>query len=370
MGSPLGLSKAALALSFQTVIFLSLPSSVYARPSPGWPMVINTWGGPFVNATDAAYEALLRRDVSALDAVEIGCTVCEENQCDGSVGFGGSPDENCETTLDAMIMDGVTMKSGAVAGLRRIKNAIGVARAVLEYTSHTLLAGDLATQFAIDNGFQEENLTTDATLARCATWREGNNCQPNYRQNVSPDASAGCGPYTPLALDSSSPDYFGLIAPDAAQASHDTISLMAIDAAGIMAAGTSTNGASFKVPGRVGDGPITGSGSYVDGDVGACGATGDGDIMMRFLPCYQAVENLRRGMNPEEAAYDAVLRMVRKYPAVASGIVVVDKDGEHGAAASGWGGTFTYAFRGGLMNATNVVGVPNICVPDSLKTQP
>lgn len=64
--------------------------------SPGLPMVINTWGGPFTAATDAAYLALLESETSALDAVEIGCSTCEANQCDGSVGYGGSPDENCE----------------------------------------------------------------------------------------------------------------------------------------------------------------------------------------------------------------------------------------------------------------------------------
>ncbi|KAL2255908.1 hypothetical protein VTK26DRAFT_2503 [Humicola hyalothermophila] len=132
--------------------------------------------------------------------------------------------------------------------------------------------------------------------------------------------------------------------------------MVAIDARGLMAAGTSTNGASFKIPGRVGDGPIVGSGSYVDGEVGGCGATGDGDIMMRFLPCYQAVENLRRGMKPKEAAEDAVRRMLRKYPKISSGIVVVNNKGEHGGAGSGW--TFTYSFRGGTMNATEVVTVP------------
>ncbi|OBS59486.1 hypothetical protein A6R68_09389, partial [Neotoma lepida] len=65
--------------------------------------------------------------------------MCETEQCDGTVGFGGSPDELGETTLDAMIMDGTAMDVGAVGGLRRIKNAIGVARKVLEHTTHTLL---------------------------------------------------------------------------------------------------------------------------------------------------------------------------------------------------------------------------------------
>lgn len=334
-----------------------LALNVAAQSSPGLPFVINTWGGAFTAATDAAFLSISNLPASALDAVQVGCATCERNQCDGTVGFGGSPDEDCETTLDAMIMDGTSMKSGAVAGLRRIRDAIAVARHVLEYTTHTLLAGDLATQFAISNGFTMSNLTTEESATKCQAWKEAG-CQPNYRINVTPDPRTSCGPYTGLSLNSSSPTYRRSINPDPASASHDTISMIAIDSSGVMAAGTSTNGASYKVPGRVGDGPITGSGSYVDGDVGGCGATGDGDIMMRFLPCYQAVENLRLGMSPKEAAEDAVRRMLRKYPQTSSGIVVTNTKGEHGGAASGW--TFTYAFRGGSMNATEVVTVPPV----------
>lgn len=251
-----------------------------------------------------------------------------------------------------MIMDGTTMKSGAVAALRRVKEAVSVARAVLEHTTHTLLAGDFATDFAVSNGFAAQNLTTEASAASCAQWK-ADGCQPNYRINVSPDPASSCGPYSPVDLASDSQ----LLARDKPEG-HDTISMIALHASGAMAAGTSTNGAGRKVPGRVGDGPITGSGSYVDGDVGGCGATGDGDIMMRFLPCYQAVESLRQGMGPQEAAEDAVRRMVRKYPNVQSGIVVVDNKGNHGGAGSGW--TFMYAYRGGTMNETVVVSVQPI----------
>ncbi|CAJ2505525.1 Uu.00g129190.m01.CDS01 [Anthostomella pinea] len=325
--------------------------------APGLPMVIHTWGGAFTVATDAAYLSLLDTQTSALDAVELGCSTCEANQCDGSVGYGGSPDENCETTLDAMIMDGTTMKSGSVAALRRIKDAISVARAVLEHTTHTMLAGELATDFAIANGFVAENLTTEASAASCEEWK-ASGCQPNYRINVTPDSGSSCGPYTPLALNSTSSGYASQLQARGASEGHDTISMIALHSSGAMAAGTSTNGASRKVPGRVGDGPITGSGSYVDGDIGGCGATGDGDIMMRFLPCYQAVENLRLGMTPQLAAEDVVSRMVRKYPEVQSGIVVLNSKGEHGGAGSGW--TFTYAYRGGTMNETAVVSVPPI----------
>ncbi|KAI0887807.1 asparaginase-domain-containing protein [Annulohypoxylon maeteangense] len=328
--------------------------------SPGLPMVINTWGGAFTAATDAAYLSLLKPDISALDAVEIGCSTCEVNQCDGSVGYGGSPDENCETTLDAMIMDGTTLKSGAVAALRRIKDAISVARAVLEHTTHTLIAGDFATDFAVQNGFTAQNLTTEASATSCAQWHVAN-CQPNYRINVSPDPASSCGPYKPVALSSDDGvEYTEELRPrgKGPPEGHDTISMITLHVSGIMAAGTSTNGASRKIPGRVGDGPITGSGSYVDGEVGGCGATGDGDVMMRFLPCYQAVESLRQGMSPGEAAEDAVKRMLRKYPEVQSGIVVVNNKGEHGGAGSGW--TFTYSYRGGGMNETAVVSVPPI----------
>ncbi|KAK4184489.1 asparaginase-domain-containing protein [Podospora australis] len=353
---------AAVAL-FLTTITSSASASATGNGKPSnFPFVINTWGGAFTAATDAAYLSLVNssQPASALDAVEIGCATCERNQCDTTVGFGGSPDENCETTLDAMIMDGTTMKTGAVAGMRRIKDAIGVARAVLLYTRHSLLVGDLATEFAVANGFREQDLSTEESTAKCSEWKRGG-CRPNYRLNVSPDPDTSCGPYTPLPLN-------GLnlkmtVEEDQGGASHDTISMVVIHSSGEMAAGTSTNGASHKVPGRVGDGPIVGSGSYVDGDVGGCGATGDGDIMMRFLPCYQAVENLRRGMTPTEAAEDAVHRMVRKYPNISSGIVVVDKNGEHGGAGSGW--TFTYSYRGGDMGATEVVTVPPVTAPDT-----
>lgn len=237
-------------------------------------MIINTWGGPFTVATDAAYELLMKSQSLALDAVELGCATCEAEQCDGSVGYGGSPDEHCETTLDAMIMDGTTMKSGSVASIRRIKDAISVARAVLEHTTHTMLAGDLATEFAVANGFVEQNLTTEDSARSCEQWK-ASGCQPNYRINVTPDPGSSCGPYTPKLLNSSAPGYASNLVPQDAPEGHDTISMIALHSSGTMAAGTSTNGAGRKVPGRVGDGPITGSGSYVDGDIGGCGATGD-----------------------------------------------------------------------------------------------
>lgn len=340
------------------LVVLALTACLSLTPvsaqSPSFPLIINTWMGPFTQATDAAYKLLSTNPTaSALDVVELGCATCEARGCDTTVGFGGSPDESCETTLDAMIMDGATMKSGAVADLRRIKDAISVARFVLEHTKHTMLAGDQATRFAVQNGFQEESLTTPSSQSICDSWR-AQSCQPNYRMNVMPDPSTSCGPYLPIAPNSSQSlvNYPSM----AAQTSHDTISMIVIHNDGTMAAGTSTNGARTKIPGRVGDGPITGSGSYVDSDVGGCGATGDGDIMMRFLPCYQALENLRNGMTPTQAADDVLARIARKYTLYSAGIVVAAKDGSHGASAFGYTG-FGYSYRQGP-NANVTITVP------------
>lgn len=157
------------------------------------PLVINTWS--FTRATEKAWRTLTSTD-DVLLTVEHGCSQCEEDRCDQTVGYGGSPDENAESVLDALIMDGVTHRAGSVAGLRRIKDAISVARSVMDYTKHTLLVGDLATSFAVEMGFRQEQLYSEESMVRWMQWRQ-NNCQPNFRTNVEPDPEESCGPYKP-----------------------------------------------------------------------------------------------------------------------------------------------------------------------------
>lgn len=347
-------------------------------------IVINTW--PFRAANEAAWQTLLASGdeprfgmptYQALEAAVDGCTACETLQCDGTVGFGGSPDESGETTLDAMVIDAVRMDIGSVAALRRVKNAVGVARAVLFHTTHTMLAGELATEFAADMGFAVESLSTNTSEQIWRAWQAAQ-CQPNYRQRVLPDAAHSCGPYKPNGVpptasahsltaiaeqraqrrpvlhaslasspSSSSPD---------ARASHDTISMVTIDKAGRIAAATSTNGAAHKVPGRVGDGPIPGAGAYAEQGIGGCGGTGDGDIHMRFLPCYQAVQSLKLGMSPQAAAEDAMRRMLKYYPVFQGALFVIDMQGNHGGACTGW--TFTYTVQSANTQGPQVVTVP------------
>jgi len=297
--------------------------------------VVNTW--PFIKATQMAWDTLVTAQGSRLDAVEKGCTQCEIDQCDGSVGFGGSPDENGETTLDALIFDPVTGAAGAVGDLRRIKNAIGVARHVMNHTTHTFLVGNPATKFAVENGFVEESLSTPGSQKIWKNWK-ANHCQPNYRANVIPNASSSCGPYHPNTT----------IVPPLNQhdwvnrESHDTIAMLVMDKNGDFAIGTSTNGANHKIPGRVGDGPILGAAAYADNDIGACGATGDGDVMMRFLPCFHVVELMRQGFDPTRAAQIALARVAKFFPKFVGAVVALNKQGKMGGAGHGWNFSYSY----------------------------
>ncbi|KAF2347854.1 Peptidase T2 asparaginase 2 [Trinorchestia longiramus] len=316
------------------------------------PFVINTW--PFTNATEKAWAVLSVEGGGVLDAVEQGCTVCEREQCDGTVGYGGSPDEHGETTLDALIMDGATHDVGAVAALRQVKDAISVARHVLHYTDHTLLVGSQATEFALSMGFKQENLTTPTSAGMHESWKEAN-CQPNFWKNVVPDPTTSCGPYSPGTVAGNEASggprtFFGRF-------NHDTIGMIAIDGNGNIAGGTSTNGARNKIPGRVGDSPIPGSGCYVDRKIGGAVATGDGDVMMRLLPALVAVEKMRDGFSPEEASRLSLDRVVEYYPNFEGAIVSAGLDGSHGAACHG----FSW-FKYSLADASTL-GVITVDVP-------
>uniref|UniRef100_A0A182U1E4 N(4)-(beta-N-acetylglucosaminyl)-L-asparaginase n=1 Tax=Anopheles melas TaxID=34690 RepID=A0A182U1E4_9DIPT len=320
-------------VSFRVVLFLAFLCTAKA----GLPLVATTWG--FTNATLRAYQSLTVGEFDPIEALVEGCSVCEREQCDGTVGFGGSPDENGETTLDAMLMDGKTMDIGAVAALRDVKHAAEVAKYVLRNTKHTLLAGSQATDFAVMMGFKRESLQTDASKSMWSAWKN-NHCQPNFWKNVIPSPSMSCGPYEPVSANSVQPDPFAELSSDRSgydfgQYNHDTISMIVINEEGHVVAGTSTNGARHKIPGRVGDSPIPGAGAYADSEVGAAVATGDGDVMMRFLPSLLAVEAMRNGVGPTEAGQQAIARIAKYYPSFVGGIVVVTKEGRYGAACHG-----------------------------------
>ncbi|XP_069796861.1 N(4)-(beta-N-acetylglucosaminyl)-L-asparaginase-like [Narcine bancroftii] len=292
-----------------------------------WPLVLTTWS--YRHAAEQAWKTL--QTGSALDAVEKGCSLCETEQCRGTVGYGGSPDEHGETTLDAMIMNGDTMEVGGVGQIRRIKSAISVARAVMEHTSHTLLVGESASIFAQDMGFLSEDLKTSHSLSMHSAWLN-QNCQPNFRKNVLPNPEVSCGPYKPVKKRGT--ENLKKLEPHYKFHSHDTIGMIAIQKNGTIAAGTSTNGLTHKIAGRVGDSPIAGAGAYADSTAGAAAATGDGDIMMRFLPSYQAVEYMRMGIDPTSACQRVIRRIQKYYPHFFGAVICANKTGSYGVACS------------------------------------
>jgi len=116
---------------------------------------------------------------------------------------------------------------------------------------------------------------------------------------------------------------------------HDTLALLVLDASGDIAGGCSTSGFGYKMPGRVGDSPILGSGLYVDSEVGAAGASGQGEVIMRYCGSFTVVELMRQGMAPREACAEAIERILRKEPDVPRmHFVALDRQGRFGAATT------------------------------------
>lgn len=205
-----------------------------------------------------------------------GCTTCEVNQCDTSVGYGNHPDSAGGVTLDAMIMDGQSFNVGSVAFLSKYRNAASIARMVLEYTTHTLLVGEGAEAFAAMMGAEVQNTVTPESMQVYEDWVTGS-CQPNFYANL-PGSTVSCPPYAPpprsrhnsLATPTTTTTPNTRTTPSslerlhvnatvwASRDNHDTIGMVAVDAEGRMACGTTTNGANHKVRGRVGDSPIAG----------------------------------------------------------------------------------------------------------------
>jgi len=265
------------------------------------PIAISTWW--FGKQAVMKAGELLREGASSLDAVEEGIKVVEDNPQVTSVGYGGLPNSAGYVELDAAIMHGPTHIAGSVAGLRYIRNPISVARKVMELTRHVMLVGEGALKFALQCGFQKEELLTDKSRERWKEWRR----------------SKGKAE------------------------SHDTVSLVALDFDGGLTVGCSTSGLAYKLPGRVGDSPIIGAGVYVDNDIGGAAATGVGEEIMKFCGSFLIVERMRDGLSPQEACQYAVRRILEKKPddrEIMAAFIALSKDGSFGAAATKEG--FTY----------------------------
>lgn len=292
-----------------------LSSKIFASGEKGYkPIVISTWKEG-IDANKAAWKILSNKG-SALDAVEAGVRVTEDsvNCC---VGLGANPDRDGIVTLDASIMD-EKGNAGSVAALERIKHPVSVARKVMEKTPHVMLVGEGAQKFAVSEGFvlEEQKLSADAEK-QYKQWLEKSDYKPII--NIE---NSGHGPFAPSKFDDGSWN-------------HDTIGMVALDAAGNVSGSCTTSGMGFKMRGRVGDSPIIGAGLFVDNEVGAATATGLGEEVIKICGTHLVVEFMRQGLSPEDACKKAVERIVKKDPQKAKdnqvGFIAINKAGQHGA---------------------------------------
>ncbi len=263
------------------------PAKLWAENGNGGPLVVSSYNGKA--AADRAVK-LIREGEDALNAVIAGVNLVEDDPNDHSVGLGGLPNEEGVVQLDSCCMHGPTHKAGAVAALQNIKNPSKVAKLVMERTDHVLLVGEGALKFARAHGFREEELLTDKAREIWLYWKEALSEKDDWFL-----------PADKSKIPEDIRKMFNITG---------TITCLGLDLDGNISGVTTTSGLAFKIPGRVGDSPIIGAGLYVDNEVGACGSTGRGEENLKNLTCFLVVEEMRRGLSPEEACLSGVKRIV------------------------------------------------------------
>ncbi|XP_060587328.1 isoaspartyl peptidase/L-asparaginase-like [Ruditapes philippinarum] len=252
------------------------------------------------NAAMKGYEVLLK-DKSALEAVE--AAICElENDPTFDAGTGSPLTSEGDIEMDAVIMDGRTLESGAVAAVKNVKNPIGLARKVMENTDHCLLVGIGANMFADEEKIPRistEELTTEENKRKLEKFK---------------------GSYGKAAQN------------DFSTRGHDTVGAVAIDNNGNIAFGTSTGGITNKRPGRVGDSPLVGIGGYADNNVAGISCTGHGESITRVALAHDIISLMKyKDMTLKDAADEALGTMSKKLAKAknnfSAGIIGIGKDG-------------------------------------------
>jgi N4-(beta-N-acetylglucosaminyl)-L-asparaginase len=265
------------------------------------PTILSTWREPGEAALSAA-ERSLAGGGTMLDALESGLAAAEDDPFLVSIGRGSLPNSDGVLELDASVMVGATLESGAVCAMRDILPAIRVARWVMERTPHVMLAGSEARRFAVEQGLEPQSLDTEESRRRYEEYL----ARPEVRAKY-------------------------------VHTAHDTVTMLGRDEDGGLVAASSTSGVGFKLPGRVGDSPIVGAGIYADDEVGCAGATGLGEELWKAGASLRTVEAMQRGLPPQEACEETVRFMLRRLPGshrMTCAVMALRKDGAFGAAAT------------------------------------
>lgn len=231
---------------------------------------------------------MLAAGASALDALEAGIRLVESDEDIRSVGRGGWPNLLGEVQLDASIMDGTTLRAGAIGALSDYLHPISVARQLMERLPHVFLVDRGAARFAHEIGAEAgDNLVPDSEAA----WRAWFDKELTAEEKAAwPDI-----PLAELCKHAIDPEI-----------SRDTTVFLGQDRAGHIAAGTSTSGWGWKYPGRLGDSPVIGAGSYADSRYGACACTGMGEMTIRAGTSRAVVLYMKKGASVDDAVYEAV----------------------------------------------------------------
>jgi beta-aspartyl-peptidase (threonine type) len=276
---------------------------------------------PFIigtrNARDMLHHGaeILRNGGSAMDAVEASTRAVEENPEDDGVGLGGMPNILGVVQLDASIMDGRTLRTGAVAAVEGYLYAISIARKVMEVTPHVLLVGPGAEMFAKAMGFERQDLTTEHSRTMYEALRkdalgelEDSPLKRSWIRQVERDRLKEW--YEKL-----SDERWG------------TVNVMAMDARGDICSGVSTSGLDLKFPGRVGDSPIIGAGNYCDNRVGAAACTGRGELAIRLSSARTIIGYMENGSSLEEACVKAMRDVIALNDRGNMNCLALDKNG-------------------------------------------
>ena len=234
---------------------------------------------------DAALAAwtIIQQDGSALDAAEAAVVALEDNPL-FNAGTGSTLNSLGQVEMDAAVMEGETLRAGAVAAVQGIKNPIKLARRVMEDGRYLLFAGEGALLFARQIGFPEcppESLMVARERKR---WEE----------------------------------------------KHGTVGCVALDGDGKIAVATSTGGIFNKLPGRVGDSPLIGCGTYAN-DQGGVSCTGQGEAIVRIVMAKTTLDLLGEGVEPQAAAHQAIALLAQKTGG-AAGLIIIDRQGKIGYA--------------------------------------
>lgn len=256
-------------------------------------------------AAQAAW-AILSRGGTALDAIEQAITMMEDDPT-FDAGVGSVLNSIGEVQMDASIMDGSNLRMGAIAAVQGVQHPIHLARLVMLETEHNMLVGQGARHFAMLHG---EKMVPQIDLI---TAREAERFR-QYQEN--PPASAS--------------ESFSGLGWDKLH-SGGTVGAVAMDTQGNIAAGTSTGGTPYSLPGRVGDSPLVGCGTFADNETGGASCTGHGERIMQVVLAKHATDLIRNGRSAAQAASESIAYMQQRVEGY-GGIILIDKDGQPGFA--------------------------------------